>query len=121
MFRRFYRVTFIGGLVVAIMHTTIVVAANRCCQNLASHSSCAGCIKILSNPSRYVNVGTNSVSKCESTAQVSNCYESLLTCYQMTNAQLYSNSGCSNPVGTANVTVKVRQCSAGAGECGGGG
>ena len=105
----------LGVLMPVLLLHAIVLAANQCCH---SQPGCGGCVQIL--PDRFVNVGQNFILTCTPTQQSSSCDEQTLDCFRLTNAQLFSQEGCSNPVGTATVSFGVPQCTDSDDACGNG-
>ena len=107
------------SVAVVLLHT-VGIAANRCCQDAQPHASCKDCILFWEFPDQYLDVGTNAINKCAPTQQTSACDEVNYKCYKLTNAQLFSDSGCSVPVATATVIFEVPQCAANDDMCQGG-
>ena len=111
----------ISVMTVAVLGEITLLAANKCCRGSVSDPDCAGCVEISDDPPEHVQAGANTVNHCEPTLQTMDCDESPFICVSLTNAPLYSDSGCSTSIGTITVDVEVGQCDGGGGDCDGAG
>ena len=100
--------------VVALMLISTAFAG-KCCQNT---SGCSGCFQISSSPARYVQLGDNTVKKCQTNSLPTSCDEETVVCYEGEDVPLYE-TGCSNQVGTTSLTRRTPQCGGMDDWCGG--
>ena len=111
----------VWAAVVVLLGEAVLFAEHKCCQSTQSYAPCVGCVQVCDDPLEYVQAGTNTVSKCQSTLQTMDCSELQETCFSLEAEPLYGESGCSTQIGTVTLERRVGQCDIGEGACGGAG